>query len=131
MAVLLSEKAFSIEEAKRAEQWIVYGSWREFRGKDGTVELRDFYPTNEQLPMEQKKEYTYEQRLAFFRKMYAESNKFFANEVHKIVEYGIATLDDFDECGESEIYEPTTKRYDKVKLFAKADKNSKHYMDIG
>lgn len=131
MAALLNENGFSIEQAKRAEQWIVYGLWYEFRGKDGTIRISDFYPTLEQLPMEKPKQYTREQRIAFFRKMYQEATRFFATEVQQIVEYGIATLDDFDECGESEVYEPSTKRYDKVKLFCKADtKVVKHYMDV-
>lgn len=43
----LNSMGFTLEQAKRARVWILYGDWR-MKGADPTLEISDFFPDDEQ-----------------------------------------------------------------------------------
>ncbi len=43
----LNELEFSRQQATIAENWIIWGDWK-YRGNSPTLEISDFYPTDEQ-----------------------------------------------------------------------------------
>lgn len=112
MAVLLMERQYTKEEAERAEEWILAGNWKSYRGTNPQLELRDFYPTIEQVQMKPKvTELTWDQRQSILRSRLVDGARYFHPEVVRFIEYDLATDDEFIEVGTAEAYDPQTKQH--------------------
>lgn len=112
MAVLLTERKYTKEESERAEEWILTGNWKAYRGVNPQLELRDFYPTLDQLPMKQKAiELTYEQKRDVLYSRLRIGSRYFHAEVVMFIEYDLAASEDFTESGQAEAYDPQSKSH--------------------
>lgn len=112
MAVLLTQRNYTKEEAERAEEWILTGNWKSYRGVNPRLELRDFYPTTEQLPMKKAEVVlTWDQKQLILSSRLHQGSKYFHPEVMQFIEYDLATSEDFTECGQAEAYNPQTKQH--------------------
>lgn len=110
MAVLLTERKYTKQEAERAEEWILTGNWKAYRGVNPQLELRDFYPTFDQLPMKQTAiELTEEQKRNVLWSRLRTGSRYFHAEVVQFIKYDLAVSEDFTESGQAEAYDPQTK----------------------